>query len=54
MSNTSITLNNEHFTLEITKAFLKNMEMACKGIRFFLQSFSPNMICHLLKIMMKF
>jgi hypothetical protein len=30
MSNTTITLNKEYFTAEITKAFLKDMEMACK------------------------
>jgi hypothetical protein len=30
MGNTTITLNKEYFTVETSKAFLKDMEMACK------------------------
>jgi hypothetical protein len=30
MSNTTITLNKEYFTLETTKAFLNDLEIACK------------------------
>lgn len=30
MSNTTITLNKGHFTLEMTKAFLNDLETACK------------------------
>lgn len=30
MSNTTITLNKEYFSLETTKAFLNDLEIACK------------------------
>jgi hypothetical protein len=30
MSNTKITLNKEYFTVEVTKAFLNDLETACK------------------------